>query len=126
MIGATMAYYNLTFNVIGPTLGKNPLLAYINQEFVAIKWNFFARTLSGLIVTCSQRGWVGRQQAHLSLGPLGFAEGSSTASLFLRSAPPPIARDHQRELNRFLNDERKSRYICGHTKSLKSCLTATL
>ena len=27
------------------------------------------------------------QQAHLSSGPLGFAEGSSTASLFLRSAP---------------------------------------
>ena len=87
VIGTTMAYYKLTFNVIGPTLGKNRLLAYINQEFVAIKWNFFARTLSRLIVTCSQRGWVGRQQAHLSSGPLGFAEESSTASLFLWSAP---------------------------------------
>ena len=42
-----------------------------------------------LIVTCSPRGWVGGQQAHLSLGPLGFAEGSSTAYLFLGSAPPP-------------------------------------
>ena len=41
-IGATMAYYNLTFNVIGATTespSQNPLLAYINQEFVAIKRN---------------------------------------------------------------------------------------
>ena len=42
---------------------------------------------SCLIVSCSRRGWVGKQQAHLSLGPLGFAEGSSTAFLFLWSAP---------------------------------------
>ena len=33
------------------------------------------------------RGWVGGQQAHFPWGPLGFPEGSSTASLFLRSAP---------------------------------------
>ena len=42
MIGATMAYYDLTFNVTGATLestSQNPLLAYINQEFVAIKQN---------------------------------------------------------------------------------------
>ena len=42
VIGATMAYYNLTFNVIGATTespSQNPLLAYINQEFVAIKPN---------------------------------------------------------------------------------------
>ena len=43
--------------------------------------------LSPLIVCRLPRGWVGGQQAHLSSGPLGFAEGSSTASLFLRSAP---------------------------------------
>ena len=40
-----------------------------------------------MIVSLSLRGWVGRQQAHLSSRPLGFAEGSSTASLFLQSAP---------------------------------------
>ena len=40
-----------------------------------------------LVVSVLPRGWVGRQQAHLSSGPLGFAEGSSTASLFLWSAP---------------------------------------
>ena len=41
-IGATMAYYDLTFNVIGATIespSQNPLLAYINLEFVAIKRN---------------------------------------------------------------------------------------
>ena len=47
VIGETMAYYNLTFNVIGATMespSQNPLLAYINQEFVAIKWNCLDRT----------------------------------------------------------------------------------
>ena len=47
VIGATMAYYNLTFNVIGATMespSQNPLLAYINQEFVAIKRNCLDRT----------------------------------------------------------------------------------
>ena len=41
-IGATMAHDDLTFNVIGATMespSQNPLLAYINQEFVAIKRN---------------------------------------------------------------------------------------
>ena len=68
------------------------LLAYINQEFVAIKWNCLEGTPVSLIVSHSPKGWVGRQQAHLSSGPLGFGEGSSTASLFLRSTPP-----HQRD-----------------------------
>ena len=44
-------------------------------------------TLLRLIVSRSPRGWVGGQQAHLSSGTLSFAEGSSNASLFLRSAP---------------------------------------
>ena len=42
VIGATMAHDDLTFNVIGATIespSENPLLAYINQEFVAIKRN---------------------------------------------------------------------------------------
>ena len=47
VIGATMAHDDLTFNVIGATMespSQNPLLAYINQEFVAIKWNCSDRT----------------------------------------------------------------------------------
>ena len=47
VIGATMVYYNLTFNVIGATMespSQTPLLAYINQEFVAIKRNCLDRT----------------------------------------------------------------------------------
>ena len=89
IIGANMAYYDLTFNVIGATMGgpsRTPLLAYINQEFVAIKWNCSEGTPVHLIVSCSPRGWAGRQQAHLSSGPLGFAKGSSTASFC--GAPP--------------------------------------
>ena len=43
--------------------------------------------LSHLIVSQSLRGWVGEQEAHLSSGPLGFAEGSSTASLSLCRVP---------------------------------------
>ena len=42
VIGVTMAYYNLTFNMIGATMGgpsPNPLACLINQEFVAIKQN---------------------------------------------------------------------------------------
>ena len=50
------------------------MLAYIRQEFVAIKRNCLDRTPSHLIVSRSPRGWVGGQQAHLSSGPLGFAE----------------------------------------------------
>ena len=85
------AHDDLTFNVIGATIespSQTPLLAYINQEFGAIKRDCLKREpLSRLIVFRLRRGWVGGQQAHLSSGPLGFAEGSSTASLFLRSAP---------------------------------------
>ena len=72
---------------------KTPLLAFISLELVAIKrdcsdgTHVASDSLSRLIVSRLQRGWVGGQQAHLSSGPLGFAEGSSTASLFLRSAP---------------------------------------
>ena len=90
VIGATIAHDNLTFNVIGATMespSQNPLLAYINQEFVAIKRNCLDGTPSHLIVSRSPRGWVGGQQAHLFSGPLGFAEASSAASLFLQSAP---------------------------------------
>ena len=64
---------------------KTPLLAYINQELTTIKWNCLDRT--HLIVSRSRRVWVGGQQAHFSSGPLSSAEGSSTAPLFLRSAP---------------------------------------
>ena len=54
-----MAYYNLTFNVIGPTLGKNPLLAYINQEFVAIKQNCLDGTpvASDCVLLAEGLGW---------------------------------------------------------------------
>ena len=84
------AHDDLTFKVIGATIEsptQNPLLASINQEFVAIKRN----CLDGTRVPCDclslAEGLGGGQQAHLSSGPLGFAEGSSTASLFLWSAP---------------------------------------
>ena len=46
--------------------------------------------LSRLIVSPSPRGWVEGQQAHLSSGHLGFAEGSSIASL-CGAAPARIA-----------------------------------
>ena len=81
---------DLTFNMIGATTespSQNPLLAYINQEFVAIKQNCLAGTPVTSDCLLLTRGCVGREQAHLSLGPLGLAEGSSTASLFLRHAP---------------------------------------
>ena len=42
VIGATMAHDDLTFNVIGATMespSQNPLLAYINKEFVEIQRN---------------------------------------------------------------------------------------
>ena len=51
------------------------------------KAELLRRNPSPLSVSSWPRGWVGRQEAHLSSGPLGFAEGSSTASLFLRSIP---------------------------------------
>ena len=82
VIGATMAYYNLTFNVIGATLANpSPLLAYINQEFVAITRNCLDGTLSLLIVSRSARGWVGRQQATFLWDP----------SALLREVPLPLS-----------------------------------
>ena len=63
MIGATMAYYDLTFNVIGATiesLSQNPpLLAYINQEFVAIKRNCLEGTpvVSDCLSLVEGLGW---------------------------------------------------------------------
>ena len=98
MIGATMAYYDLTFNVIGTTMAQDdltfnvigatmerqtPLLAYINQEFVAIKRNCSDGTLVATDCLSIAQGlrW---QTAASPL--LGFAEGSSTAFLFLWSA----------------------------------------
>ena len=44
--------------------------------------------LSHLIVSCSPRGWVGGQQAHLSSGPLGFAEGSFICLSLSAELPP--------------------------------------
>ena len=62
MIGATMAYYDLTFNVIGATIDsplQNPLLAYINQEFVAIKRNCLDGTLvvSDCLLLAERLSW---------------------------------------------------------------------
>ena len=90
-IGATKAYYDLTFNVIGATMespSKNPLACLYKPRVCGNKVELLkGNPLSRLIVSRLPRGWVGGQQAHLSSGPLGFAEGSSTASLFLQSAP---------------------------------------
>ena len=71
VIGATMAYYNLTFNVIGATTespSQNPLLAYINQEFVAIKQNCLDGTLvtSDCLSVAEGLGW--RTAGSLFLG----------------------------------------------------------
>ena len=62
VIGATMVYYNLTFNVIGATMGgpsQTPLLAYINQEFVAIKRNCLDGTpvASDCLLLAEGLGW---------------------------------------------------------------------
>ena len=62
MVGATMAYYNLTFNVIGATMespSQSPLLAYINQEVVAIKRNCLDRTpvASDCLLLANGLGW---------------------------------------------------------------------
>ena len=88
VIGATMAYYNLTFNVIGATIespSQNPLACLYKRRVCGNQAELLRRNLCH--VSRSPRGCVGGQQAHLSSGPLGFAEGSSTASLFLQSAP---------------------------------------
>ena len=88
VIGATMAHDDLTFNVIGATMespSQNPLACLYKPRVCGNKTELLRRN------PCrSPRGWVGGQQAHLSSGPLGFAEGSSTASLFLRGAPHRI------------------------------------
>ena len=65
---------------------QNPLACLYKPRVCGNKAELLRRNPSPLIVSSWPRGWVGRQQAHLSSGPLGFAEGSSTASLFLRSA----------------------------------------
>ena len=65
--------------------------------------------LSHLSVSCSLRGWVGGQQAHLSSGPLGFAEGSFTASL---SAEHPLQGSSKRSTeltNLHLHEPREKR-----------------
>ena len=60
------------------------MLAYIHQEFVAIKRNCLdgIPVVSDCLSLAEGLGW-----RTASSGPLGFAEGISTASLFLRSAP---------------------------------------
>ena len=86
------AHDDLTFNVISATMEsppRPPPLAYISQELVAIKRNCLDGTPVASDCLLLRRGWVGGQQAHLSSGPVGFAEGSSTASLFC-GAPPRI------------------------------------
>ena len=59
VIGATIAHDNLTFNVIGATMespAQNPLLAYINQEFVAIKRNWSEGTSVALVCVSLAEG----------------------------------------------------------------------
>ena len=87
-IGATMAYYDLTFNVIGATIespSQNPLACLYKRRVCGNQAELLRRNLCH--VSRSPRGWVGGQQAHLSSGPLGFAEGSSTASLSAECLP---------------------------------------
>lgn len=74
---------------------RTPLLAYINQEFVAIKRNCSEGTPVASDCFLLTRGWVSGQQAHLFSGLLSFAEGSSTASLFLRSDPRTKLQNNQ-------------------------------
>ena len=90
MIGATMAYYDLTFNVIGATMespSQNPL-ACLYKPRVSVNKAELLRTPVVSDCLLLALGCVGGQQAHLSSGPLGFAEGSSTASFC--GAPPTI------------------------------------
>ena len=89
VIGATMVHANLTFNMIGATMEsslQNPP-ACLYKPRVSVNKAELLRTPVVSDCLLLALGCVGGQQAHLSLGPLGFAEGSSTASLFLRSAP---------------------------------------
>ena len=90
VIGATMAYYDLTFNVIGATMespSQNPLACLYKPRVCGNKGELLRWNPCCVWFSRSPRARVGGQQAHLSSGPLGFAEGSSTASLFLRSNP---------------------------------------
>ena len=91
VIGATMAYYDLTFNVIGATMespSQNPLACLYKPRVCGNKAELLRWNPRRVLLSLARRGgWVGGPQAHLSSGPLGFAEGSSTAFLFLRSAP---------------------------------------
>ena len=57
-----MAHDDLTFNVIGATMespSQNPLAAYINQEFVAIKRNCLDGTLvvSDCLLLAERLSW---------------------------------------------------------------------
>ena len=82
VIGATMVYYNLTFNVIGATMespSQTPLLAYINQEFVAIKRN----CLDGTPVTS-----LARRGAELANSRLTSPRDPSA---LLREVPLPLS-----------------------------------
>ena len=66
---------------------KTPLLAYINQEFVAIKRNCLEGTpvVSDCLSLAEGLGWW--TAGSPLLGTPRLCWGSSTASLFLRSAP---------------------------------------
>ena len=87
VIGATMAHDDLTFNVIGATIespSQTPLLAYINQEFAAIKWNCLDGTpvAADCLLLAEGLGW--RTAGSLFLGtPQLFS-----LPLFFCGAPP--------------------------------------
>ena len=86
-----MAYYNLTFNVIGATMespSQSPLACLYKPRVCGNKAELL-RQNPPLASDCVwlTTGWVGGQQAHLSSGHLGFAEGSSIASLSAERPP---------------------------------------
>ena len=71
---------------------QNPLACLYKPRVCGNKAELLRWNPCRVLLSLARRGgWVGGPQAHLSSGPLGFAEGSSTASLFLWSAPlfPP-------------------------------------
>ena len=97
------AHDDLTFNVIGATIEsplQNPPACLYKPRVCGNKAELL-EPLSRLIVSRSSRGWVGRQQAHLSLGPLGFGEGSSTASL-CRAPPAETSKFYNKLIYLFL------------------------
>ena len=70
----------------GPS--QNPLACLYKPRVCGNKAELLRRDpCRVLIVSHLPRGWFGGQQAHLFSGLLSFAEGCSTASLFLRSDP---------------------------------------